>query len=42
LAAAVGLAVAGYISLSEYWIKTTPEPKSPSQEILEAAFNNMQ
>lgn len=38
LAATVGLGVAAYISLSEYWIKNTPEPTAPSQKILEAAM----
>ncbi|CAO1347213.1 unnamed protein product [Diamesa hyperborea] len=38
LAATVGLGVAAYISLSEYWIKNTPEPQAPSQKILEAAM----
>ncbi|CRL03643.1 CLUMA_CG016174, isoform A [Clunio marinus] len=38
LAAIFGIVVGVYISLSEYWLKTNPVPKSPSQKILEAAM----
>jgi len=38
LASIVGLIVALYIGLSEYWIRNNPEPKAPSQKILEAAM----
>ena len=34
-AGVVGLAIALYISLSEYWIQFVPEPKSPNQQILD-------
>lgn len=38
LAALFGIVVGIYISMSEYWLKTNPAPKTPSQKILEAAM----
>lgn len=39
LAAIFGIIVAVYISLSEYWLKTNPAPKTPAQQLFESAMN---